>query len=79
MPPDPVSFNSLIVLNFVFVFKIGILIFSFLYFLFSLIVIRQVSLMTETVRTQAAPLLKLVSILYALFALGVVLFFFMML
>jgi hypothetical protein len=77
MPINQVQFNSLFIVNSILLFKIGVLVFSFLYFIFTLVVIRQVGLMTETVRTQAAPILKLVSFLYALFALGVVVFFFL--
>ena len=76
MPSDPAPLNSLIIPNTAIIFKFGIIIFAFLYFIFTLIVIRQVGLMTETVKTQAGILIKLVSIMYALFALGVVIFFF---
>lgn len=76
--PDAATFNNLFLTNSVFVIKIAVLVFSVLYFIFTLVVIRQVGLMTETVKTQAAPILKLMSFLYALLALGAVVFFFLM-
>jgi hypothetical protein len=79
MPPGTNQFNSLFITNAEFVFKIGVVAFVFLYFVFTLIVIRQVSLMTETIRTEAGGFLKFISILYALSALGLVVFFFLLL
>lgn len=58
-----------------FLIKLGYLIFTILYFIFSLIVVRQVNLMTETVITEAAGLLKVLAILNALLALGLVVYF----
>lgn len=55
--------------------KVAILILSVLYFIFSLIVIRQVYLMTETLITETAPILRAFVILNAGFALGVILLF----
>lgn len=57
------------------VFKIGFLIFSVIYFLFSLIVIRQVNLMAETVITEGSIILKVIALLHALLALGVIVLF----
>lgn len=57
------------------VFKIGFLIFSIIYFLFSLIVIRQVNLMAETVITEGSIILKVIALLHALLALGVIVIF----
>lgn len=54
------------------IFKFGALSLAALYFVFSLIVIRQVNLMTETVITEAAPVLKFFSIIHAGLALGIV-------
>ena len=53
--------------------KIGILLLSGLYFVFSLIVYRQVVLMTETLITEVTPLLRAFSILHAGLALGIIL------
>lgn len=58
------------------VFKIGILLVSILYFLFSLIVLRQVNLMTDTLITEVSPLLRFFAILHSGFALGIVVIFF---
>ena len=52
------------------VFKTGILSLSVAYFFFSLIVVRQVNMMTETVITEAGPILRALSILHAGVALG---------
>lgn len=55
--------------------KIGFIGISILYFIFSLVVIRQVNLMSETVITEAAGTLKIIAILHALLALIIVIFF----
>lgn len=52
--------------------RFTILILSVLYFIFALIVVRQVNLMTETLITEVAPLLRAFSILHAGLALGIV-------
>ena len=57
------------------VFEIGFLIFGILYFIFTLIVLRQVNLMTSTVRTEGGGLLKAIAIFYAGLALGVIVLF----
>lgn len=56
-------------------FKALFVIFAMLYFVFSLIVIRQVSLMTETVITEGGPLLKALSIIHAGLSLGIIVLF----
>lgn len=53
------------------VFRVGIFIFAGLYFIFSLIVVRQVYLMTETLITQVSPLIRAFAILHAGAALGI--------
>lgn len=55
--------------------QIILLVISVLYFIFTLIVIRQVRLMTETVITDVAPSLRALSIFYGLISLGVVILF----
>ncbi|MFH0937079.1 MAG: DUF5657 family protein [Candidatus Daviesbacteria bacterium] len=55
--------------------KVGILILSILYFIFSLIVIRQVYLMTNTLITESAPALRAFAIIHAGFALGLIILF----
>lgn len=56
-------------------FEIGFLIFGILYFIFTLIVLRQVNIMTATVKTEGGGLLKALAILYAGLALGVIILF----
>jgi hypothetical protein len=55
--------------------KIGFIIFAALYFIFSLVVIRQVALMAETVKTEFGGILKILSIFFALLSLGLLIFF----
>lgn len=57
------------------VFEIGFLVFGVVYFLFTLILLRQVSLMTSTVKTEGGGILKALAILYAGLALGVIVLF----
>lgn len=57
------------------VFKILLLTLFGLYFIFSLIVVRQVQLMTDTLITEVSPLLKAFSIIHAGIALGVLILF----
>ncbi len=56
-------------------FEIGFLIFGIIYFIFTLIVLRQVNLMTETIKTESGGILKAIAILYAGLALGVIVLF----
>lgn len=56
-------------------FKLGLVVFAVLYFIFTLIVLRQVNLMAQTVVTEGGPVLKAVAILYAGLALGVIVLF----
>lgn len=58
-----------------FVFNIGFVFLSILYFIFSLIVIRQVGLMSETVATEGASILKIIAVLHALLSLGIIILF----
>ncbi|MBI2022453.1 hypothetical protein HYS97_01205 [Candidatus Daviesbacteria bacterium] len=57
------------------VFKVGFVAFALLYFIFSLIVIRQVNIMTEAVATEGAPVLKALAIIHTGLALGVLILF----
>ncbi len=61
--------------NFTVIFKAGFILFAIAYFVFSLIVIRQVTLMTETIITEGGAILRAVSILHAGIALGVIILF----
>lgn len=67
----PLEISDLVI----FLFGLGLIFFAILYFLFSLIVIRQIFLMTDTLITQVSPILRVLSIIHALVALGVVVFF----
>lgn len=55
-----------------FLTRSGVLTLSVLYFVFSLVIVRQVTLMTETLITEVAPIIKAFSIIHAGFALGVI-------
>lgn len=57
------------------IFKILLIIFASLYFIFSLIVNRQINLMTETVITEAGALLRALGILFAGLSLGIIILF----
>lgn len=54
------------------VVRVGIIILSVFYFLFSLVVVRQVSLMTDTLITEISPYLRAFSLIHAGLALGVI-------
>lgn len=55
--------------------KLGILFLAVLYFVFSLIVARQINLMTETLITEAVPILRAFAIIHAGLALGIIILF----
>lgn len=56
-------------------FEIGFLVFGIIYFIFTLIVLRQVNIMTDTIKTEGGGILKAIAILYAGLALGVIILF----
>lgn len=58
-----------------FTFKIGFVVIAILYFIFALIVIGQIRMMTETVSTEAGSLLRFFSIIHAGIALGLIVLF----
>lgn len=72
MPIEPVTtinpFSNIISV----IFDFGFLAFSAVYFIFTLIVLRQVNLMTQTIKTEGGPVIKAVAILYCGLALGVI-------
>lgn len=76
LSPSP-STNPLIPIinNFDFFYKVGFAILFLLYFIFALIVIRQVVLMTETLTTEISPLLKAFAIIHAGIALSILILF----
>jgi hypothetical protein len=57
------------------VLRILLLILGVLYFIFSVVIVRQVSLMTESLQTEINPVLSVFAIAYAVVSLGVVLIF----
>ncbi len=59
--------------------KIGLLVFLGLYFIFSLLVVRQVQLLTSVLGTNFSPLFKTVALLHVVLAVGVFLFALMIL
>ena len=67
--------NLLITNSIEFLFKGGFVLFAVIYFIFSLIVIRQVNLMAETVKTEGAPILKALVVLFAGLSLGIIVIF----
>lgn len=61
--------------GFIVIFRVGLIILAALYFLFSLIVYRQVVLMTETLMTEVTPLLRAFAIIHSGLALGIIVLF----
>lgn len=61
--------------NFWAVPRIAILILASFYFIFSLIVARQINLMTETLVTKNSPVLRAFAIIHSGFALGIIILF----
>lgn len=55
--------------------KIGIVTLALLYFLFSLVVVRQTYLMSKTLITEVSPLLRAFAIIHAGLALGIIILF----
>ncbi len=54
--------------------KIGLLVFLGLYFIFALLVVRQVQLLNSVLGTNFSPLFRVVALLHVLLAAGVLLF-----
>lgn len=61
--------------NFAPLFKFGFIVFAVLHFIFTLIVLRQVNLMTTTIVTEGGPILRGLAIAYAIFAVVVLIYF----
>lgn len=69
----PVSTENLLSNPYVLFFgKAVILILLIIYTIFALIIIRQVDLMSKTLMTGIAPLIKVISYIHAVFALGLI-------
>lgn len=58
------------------VVRVALLTLAGLYFVFGLILVRQVNLMTETLITETSPVLRAFAIIHAGMALGIVILFF---
>lgn len=69
------SLLTLLFNNFSPLFKFGFIVFAVLHFIFTLIVLRQVNLMTRTIITEGGPLLRLLAIGYTFVALGILIYF----
>lgn len=72
--PSPDQFLQLLS-NFSILFKFGFGAIFVLYFIFALLVVRQVALMTDTLYTETSPILHALAILHAGIALGVLILF----
>ena len=69
----PASTADLLNNNFILFFgKVAILILLIFYAIFALIIIRQVDLMGKTLVTNIAPIIKLIAIIHAVFAIGLI-------
>lgn len=76
MVPDGGTFLPVFAIDLVWLtVKILLVLLSVLYFIFSLIVVRQVNLMTDTLITEVAPFLRAFAIIHAGVALGIVILF----
>lgn len=67
-----VSANPILVVLVSKAFEFGFLAFAVVYFIFTLIVLKQINLMTATIKTEGGGIIKALAILYAGLALGVI-------
>ena len=56
-------------------FKVMFVVTAFLYVLFAIVVVRQISIMRSTLITSFSPLLTMVGLVHLLFSIGVLIFF----
>jgi hypothetical protein len=75
MIPTTVPLLTMLFNNFAPIFKFGFIIFAVLHFIFTLIVLRQINLMTQTIMTEGGPILRVLGIIYTVFALLVLVYF----
>lgn len=59
-----------------FIFRVMILVFALLYLIFSVVVMRQINLMTETIITELSPYLRFFGVVYVGVSAGLILLFF---
>lgn len=78
-PTDDILLNLTMSPIFTGFVKILFIIAALLYVAFSFVVVRQITLMRQTVITSLSPLLQVLGYLHMLFAIGVVLLFFIIL
>jgi hypothetical protein len=71
---NPIATNFL--LNSLFLVKVGFIILSVFYFFFTLVVVQQVRIITETVITEGGSLLRAIAIIYSGLSLGAIVLFF---
>ena len=75
MIPNNLPLLTVLFNNFAPVFKFGFIVFMVLYFIFTLIVLRQINLMTNTIITEGGPILRVLGIIYTVLALAILVFF----
>ncbi len=75
MTIDSLLTNLPIQTSTILLFKITFILFSAAYFIFSLVVVRQIMLMTQVVRTEGGLILRFIGFLHALVALGIIVLF----
>ncbi len=75
MIADTSFFSILFADSSIFIAKIVFVMIAIMYFIFSLIVVRQVKLMTDTLMTEGTPILIGISIIHAGLALGIIILF----
>lgn len=76
MPLESGVFNPIISIEMIWlIIRSALVILGVLYFIFSLIVVRQVNLMTDTLITEVAPLLRAFAIIHTGVSLGIIILF----
>ncbi|MDD2822577.1 MAG: hypothetical protein PHQ59_00715 [Candidatus Daviesbacteria bacterium] len=76
MSLESTIFNPVVSMDTVwFIVKGGLVVLSLLYFIFSLIVVRQINLMTDTLITEVAPYLRAFAIIHSGISLGIIILF----
>lgn len=63
--------TALSILSFIILAKVAVVVLLIFYIIFAFIILKQVSVMTETLETEFSPTLKFLSILHVGFAIGV--------
>jgi hypothetical protein len=71
MPINQSGVTALSILSFLILARVGIIALLILYIIFAFIIAKQVMVMTETIVTETAPLLRFLAILHVGLAIGV--------